>query len=99
MARQGGRRSVRPPSRRARNPWWLLFFVVLVGALLGMVIAEALAGYSALSFLSRDISVGVDPPFTLDLKVLRFTIGAVLRLNLAVPIGIVAAIWILRLLQ
>jgi hypothetical protein len=99
MARQGGRRSVRPPSRRARNPWWLLFFVVLVGALLGMVIAEALAGYSALSFLSRDISVGVDPPFTLDLKVLRFTIGAVLRLNLAVPIGIVVAIWILRLLQ
>lgn len=90
---------MRPPSRRARNPWWLLFFVVFLGALLGMVIAEALAGYSALSFLSRDLSVGLDPPLTVDLKVLRFTLGAVLRLNLAVPIGIVVAIWILRLLQ
>ena len=94
-----GRRPVRSPSRRARSPWWLLFFVVFTGALLGMVIAEALAGYSALSFLSRDLSVGLDPPLTVDLKVLRFTFGAVLRLNLAVPIGIVLAVWILRLLQ
>ena len=86
-------------SRRARNPWWLLFFVVFTGALLGMVIAEALAGYSALAFLSRDLGVGLDPPLTVDLKVLRFTVGAVLRLNLAVPIGIIIAVWILRLLQ
>jgi len=64
-----------------------------------MVIAEALAGYSALAFLSRDLGVGLDPPLTVDLKVLRFTVGAVLRLNLAVPIGIIIAIWILRLLQ
>lgn len=99
MARQGGRRGVRSPSRRARNPWWVLFFVIFTGALLGMVIAEAMSGYSALSFLSRDLSVGVDPPFTLDLKVLRFAIGAVVRLNLAVPIGIIIAVWILRLLQ
>ena len=90
---------MRSPSRRARNPWWLLFFVVFTGALLGMVIAEALAGYSALAFLSRDLGVGLDPPLTVDLKVLRFTVGAVLRLNLAVPIGIIIAIWILRLLQ
>lgn len=90
---------MRSPSRRARNPWWLLLFVVFAGALLGMVIAEALAGYSALSFLSRDIAVGLDPPLTIDLKVLRFTVGAVLRLNLAVPLGIIIAVWILRLLQ
>jgi hypothetical protein len=77
----------------------VLFFVVFTGALLGMVIAEALAGYSALSFLSQPIGVGLDPPLTVDLKVLRFTLGAVVRLNLAVPIGIVIAVWILRLLQ
>lgn len=98
MARRGGS-GVRSPSRRARNPWWLLFFVVFVGALLGIVIAEALAGYSALSFLSRDVTVGLDPPLTVDLKVLRVTFGTVVRLNLAVPLGIVVAIWILRLLQ
>ncbi len=90
---------MRSPSRRARNPWWVLIFVIFIGALLGMVIAEALVGYPVLSFLSRDLSVGLDPPLTVDLKVLRFTLGAVVRLNLAVPIGIVIAVWILRLLQ
>ncbi len=77
----------------------MLIFVIFIGALLGMVIAEALVGYPVLSFLSRDLSVGLDPPLTVDLKVLRFTLGAVVRLNLAVPIGIVIAVWILRLLQ
>ncbi len=90
---------MRSPSRRARNPWWVLIFVIFIGALLGMVIAEALVGYPVLSFLSRDLQVGLDPPLTVDLKVLRFTLGAVVRLNLAVPVGIVVAIWILRLLQ
>ncbi len=90
---------MRSPSRRARNPWWLLFFVVFVGALLGMVIAEALAGYTALSFLSRELAVGLDPPLTVDLKVVRFTLGILFRLNLAIPVGIVVAVWILRLLQ
>src|SRR2546430_8579802 len=66
---------------------------------LGSVIAEAVAAYPGLSFLARDIRAGVDPPLTVDLRFLTFTIGATLRLNLAILIGIVIAIWIFRLLQ
>ncbi len=51
-------------ARRSRNPWWMLAIVIFLGALLGSVIAEALAGYPVLSFLSRDLFYGIDPPFT-----------------------------------
>jgi len=93
--RSGGQRL----ARRGRNPWWLLLFVIIAGALLGSVIADAVAGYSVLSFLSRDVRAGIDPPFTFDLRVVTLTFGATLRLNLAILIGIVLAIWIFRLLQ
>jgi len=85
--------------RRVRNPWWMLVVVVSLGAILGIVIGEALVGYPGLAFLSRDLHVGVDPPFTVDLKFFTFTLGFTFRLNLAVPIGIIIAIWIFRLLQ
>jgi len=85
--------------RRTRSPWWVLVFVIVVGALLGSVIAEAVAAYPVLSLLSRDVRAGIDPPLTLDIRVLTFTIGATVRLNLAILIGIVVAIWIFRLLQ
>lgn len=77
----------------------MLVFVVVVGALLGSAIAEALVGYPVLSFLSRDVYAGIDPPFTLGLRVFSLTLGATLRLNLAIVLGIVLAIWIFRLLQ
>jgi len=85
--------------RRVRNPWWMLVVVVSLGAILGIVIGEALVGYPGLAFLSRDLHVGVDPPFTVDLKFFTFTLGFTFRLNLAVPIAIIIAIWIFRLLQ
>ncbi len=93
--RSGGQRL----ARRPRNPWWLLLFVVIAGALLGSVIADAVVGYPVLSFLSRDVRAGIDPPFTFDLRVLTLTLGATIRLNLAILVGIVLAIWIFRLLQ
>jgi hypothetical protein len=85
-------------ARRPRSPWWVLFFVIFIGALLGSVIAEAVTAYPALAFLSRDVRAGIDPPLTLDLRVFTFTIGATVRLNLAILIGIVLAVWIFRLL-
>jgi len=40
----------------------------------------------------------VDPPVTLDLRVITLTLGFVLRLNLAMVLGIIAAIFVFRLL-
>ncbi len=86
-------------ARRSRSPWWFLVFVVVMGGILGSVIAEALIGYPRLAFLSRDVRAGIDPPLTLDLRVVSFTVGATIRLNLAILVGIIIAIWVFRLLQ
>lgn len=86
-------------ARRIRTPLWMWLFVIVVGAVLGSVIAEALVGYSVLSFLSRDVRVGIDPPLTIDLRVITFTLGGTVRLNLAILLGILIAVWIFRLLQ
>ena len=85
--------------RRGRSPWWMLAIVIFLGALLGSVIAEALAGYPVLSFLSRDLFYGIDPPFTLNARVLTFTIGMTIRLNLAIILGIIVAFWLFRQLS
>ncbi len=85
-------------SRRTRSPWWILLVVVLFGGLLGSVIAEAVVGYPVLGFLAREVRAGVDPPFTLDLRIVSLTAGGVVRLNLAMLLGVVIAIWIYRLL-
>ena len=86
-------------ARRGRSPWWFLIFVVVIGGILGSVIAEALVSYPRLAFLSRDIRAGIDPPLTVDLRVFSVTLGATIRLNLAILVGIVIAIWVFRLLQ
>lgn len=88
-----------PLMRRSRSPWWMLLLVLVIGALLGSVIAEAVEGYQGLSFLARDLRFGLDPPATLDLRVLTVTFGTTVRLNLAILIGIVVAVWIFRMLQ
>lgn len=86
-------------ARRLRSPWWVLFFVIFFGALLGSVIAEAVGAYPAFAWLAKDVRAGIDPPLTLDLRVFTVTIGTTVRLNVSILLGIVIAVWIFRLLQ
>lgn len=85
-------------ARRTRSPWWVLVFVLVVGGLLGSVIAEALGGYPALAFLTRDVRAGIDPPVELDIRVFRLILGFTIRLNLAIVAGMVLAVWLFRLM-
>jgi hypothetical protein len=85
-------------ARRARNPWWVLLLVVLFGGLLGSVIAEAVAGYPVLGFLAREVRAGLDPPVTLELRIVSVTLGGIVRLNMAMLLGVIVAVWIYRLL-
>ncbi len=71
----------------------LLFVLVVVGALLGSVLGEALAGN--LPILARTIDVGIEPT-TVNLFVLTLTLGASLKLNLASAIGIILALLLFR---
>ena len=72
--------------------------VVVAGAMLGSVVADALGQFTYLAPIGHSVAVGVDPPVTLDLRVVTLTLGFVVRLNLATVLGIIAAVYVFRLL-
>ncbi|MFY9271059.1 MAG: DUF4321 domain-containing protein [Candidatus Manganitrophaceae bacterium] len=79
-----------------RTPGMLIFFV-LVGGLLGGVLGEVLLLFSP-SGLLKDVflkgyHVGITPPFTLDLRVITFTLGFTFRINLLTLLGIILGIY------
>lgn len=88
----------RTAKRTARDPWWIFIVVVIAGAMLGSVVADSLGQFTYLAPLGHSVVVGVDPPVTLDLRVITLTVGVVFRLNLATVLGIIAAIFVFRLL-
>jgi uncharacterized protein DUF4321 len=88
----------RTAKRAARDPWWILVVVVVAGAMLGSVVADALGQFTYLAPIGHSVAVGVDPPVTLDLRVVTLTLGFVIRLNLATVLGIIAAVYVFRLL-
>jgi hypothetical protein len=84
--------------KRGRNPWWILVIIVIAGAMLGSVLANAVGQFTYLSWLGRSLTVGLVPPVTIDLHVFTLTVGFTLRLNLAVLLGILVAAYVFRML-
>lgn len=85
-------------AKRWREPWWVLLVVVVAGAMLGSVVADSVGQFTYLAPLGRSVVFGVDPPVTLDLRVLTLTVGLTVRLNLATVLGIILAIYLFRVL-
>ncbi|KXG77068.1 DUF4321 domain-containing protein [Thermotalea metallivorans] len=75
---------------RTRNPW-LLFVLLATGVVIGGVLGEIFR--DSIKILSYGKSIGFQP-FTLDLSVIKLTLGFILHLNLASVIGIILAILI-----
>jgi hypothetical protein len=84
--------------KRGRSPWWILVVIVIAGAMLGSVLANAVGQFTYLSWLGRSLTVGVAPPVIIDLHVLTVTLGFLVRLNLAVLLGILVAAYVFRML-
>jgi len=85
-------------AKRTREPWWLLVVIVIAGPMLGSVFADAVGQFTYLAPLGHSVAFGVDPPITLDLRVLTLTLGFTIRLNLAIVAGIIAAVFLFRVL-
>ncbi|HAF66925.1 MAG TPA: DUF4321 domain-containing protein [Clostridiales bacterium UBA9857] len=66
---------------RRQSRTWVLFIALLAGAIVGSVIGEVLSDVAPI--LSRGFSIGLQPPFHLDLNVVSLTFGFNIRLNLA----------------
>jgi hypothetical protein len=85
-------------AKRTREPWWLLVVIVIAGAMLGSVFADAVGQFTYLAPLGHSVAFGVDPPITLDLRVLTLTLGFTIRLNLAIIAGIITGVFLFRVL-
>jgi hypothetical protein len=64
-----------------------LFLFIMIGILLGGVIAEMLK--SVLPFMTRSVNVGLTPPATLDLYIMDITFGFAFKFNLGSALGAV----------
>ena len=84
--------------KRGHSPWWILVVIVIAGAMLGSVLANAVGQFTYLSWLGRSLTLGVTPPVVIDLHVLTVTVGILVRLNLAVLLGILVAAYVFRVL-
>lgn len=68
------------------------FFLVLVGIVVGSLIAKITASVPALGWLSYALSFGLESPVVLDLSVIRLTFGLSVDLSIAVILCVVISL-------
>lgn len=79
---------------------WVYVIILVVGALLGTVLGEAIGAFwkegPIHDFFVRGINPGLNPPPTLDLKVITVTFGFTIKLNVASVIGMILSALLLK---
>ncbi|MCR4398550.1 MAG: DUF4321 domain-containing protein [Firmicutes bacterium] len=75
--------------RRDRNPW-ILFLILLFGAISGSAVGQILSRYVPL--LGASVGGGLEPPITLNLVVLSITFGVRFVANVGTALGVMLAI-------
>ncbi|MAE71708.1 MAG: hypothetical protein CME06_14725 [Gemmatimonadetes bacterium] len=85
--------------RSQKKPLGLVLLVLvlgmLIGSLMGTLISEFMVDGVVKDFFTRSITPGFTPT-TLDLVVLRFTLGLTIELNVISIVGVVLAAYLLR---
>ena len=89
--------AARKSSARSLGPLeWIL--VIVLGAVLGSALAGLARGLlgegPVLGLLTKTWTIGLQPPATLDLRVLSFTFGATLEVGLLTAVGAAFALWL-----
>ena len=85
---------------RYKNGWMLLLFI-LIGVVLGGLIADVTAGVPALSWLSYGNTFGMKNsgnPLILDLGILVITFALQIKITVASIIGVILAIVVYKVI-
>ncbi|NKB82523.1 MAG: DUF4321 domain-containing protein [Nitrospirales bacterium] len=82
-----------------RSGLTLLGFI-FVGGLLGGVLGEILRVFAPAGMIqdifTQSVSPGLDPPFTVNLVLLKLTIGFIFKINLLTLLGIFLGIYLYK---
>jgi hypothetical protein len=83
-----------------RKSPWLLLACVLIGGLFGSLLGEILIAVAPPSVIqnifSQAVHPGLSPPVTIDLWLLKFTIGFTVKMNLLTFIGIIIGVYVYK---
>ena len=74
------------------------FFLVLVGIVVGSLVANIAASVPALGWLAYSLSFGLETPFVLDLSIIRLTFGLSVDLSVSVILFIAISLAVGRYL-
>lgn len=76
----------------------ILFMVVggLVGTVFGEILGRLLGGGVLRTVLSEGVPFGLNPPVTVDLRVLTLTLGFTFKITLLGVLGLVLGVYLYR---
>ncbi len=83
---------------RKRNVGFIIFIIIigaLIGSALGEIIAFVIPAGVVKDFFLKAITASIGPG-TIDLILLKFTLGFAIKLNIAGVLGVFVAAYILR---
>ena len=83
-----------------RKSPWILLICVLIGGLFGGLLGEILMAVSPPGLIqnicSQAVHPGLSPPVTIDLWLLKFTVGFTVKMNLLSFFGILLGVFIYK---
>ena len=82
-----------------KSGWTLLGFI-FIGGLLGGMLGEILTVFSPSepiqTIFAKALSPGIDPPLTVNLILIKITLGFLFKINLLTILGILLGIYLYR---
>ena len=75
---------------------WILILCLLAGLVIGGLLGNIAQNVDFLWWLSYGEEFGLTNPMTLDLSVIKVTLGLVFKINVASIIGMVVAVFVYR---
>lgn len=82
-----------------KSGWTLLGFI-FIGGLLGGLLGEILTVFSPSepiqTIFARSLSPGIDPPLTVNLILIKVTLGFLFKINLLTILGILLGIYLYK---
>ena len=59
-----------------------IFFIILMGVILGGLVGEILGSIPGLDFLKTGVQIGITEPVTVSLMVVEITVGLIFKINI-----------------